>query len=79
MFEEEETEGMILVDASDAFNRAVDMLNVQIICPSVATFLINLYRKPAKLIINSSDGNIQITSEEGTTQGCNLGMIFYAL
>ena len=46
----------------------------------IACRLIPLDENPGiRPFINSSDGNIQITSEEGTTQGCNLAMILYTL
>ena len=82
LFDEEETEGVMLVDASNAFNnmnRQVALHNVQIICPFVASFLINIYRRSARMIIKDAEKDQEITSLEGTTQGCNLGMLFYAL
>lgn len=82
LFEEEETEGVCLVDASNAFNnlnRQVALHNVQVLCPTVSKFLINIYRMPARMIIKDGGKDCEILSMEGTTQGCNLGMLFYSL
>ena len=49
--------------------------NVSIICPSLATALINTYRGDACLFV---DGTV-LFSQEGTTQGDPLAMAFYAL
>ena len=78
-FESEDCEAVILIDASNAFNslnRQVALHNIQYICPQFATILINTYRYPARLIINEGK---EILSQEGTTQGDNLAMSFYAL
>ena len=78
MFSNEDTEGMLLVDASNAFNslnRNVALHNIQHICPAFFTLLVNTYRHPAPLYIN---GDI-LYSNEGTTQGDPLAMPFYAL
>ena len=80
LFSDELTEAVLLIDASNAFNcmnRELALNNIQIICPEIATYLINTYRSPANLIVNNSSGVI-IKSEEGVTQGDNLGMSFYA-
>ena len=53
-FEAEETDGVLLIDASNAFNRlnrASALHNVRIICPEVSTFIINSYRQPSRLFI----------------------------
>ena len=79
IFENEDCEAVILVDASNAFNslnRQVALHNIQYICPQFATILINTYRNPARLIISAGK---EILSQEGTTQGDNLAMSFYAL
>ena len=49
LFKKEETEALLLVDASNAFNslnRQTALLNIQRLCPSLATILINTYRAP---------------------------------
>ncbi|ETX01015.1 MAG: hypothetical protein ETSY2_37945 [Candidatus Entotheonella gemina] len=77
-FQSEDIEAVLLVDASNAFNslnREAALHNVQYICPSLATALINTYRAPTDLFV---DG-ITLSSEEGTTQGDPFAMPFYAL
>ena len=77
-FRSEDVEAVLLVDASNAFNslnREAALHNVQYICPSLATALINTYRAPTELFV---DG-ITLSSEEGTTQGDPFAMPFYAL
>ena len=49
LFKKEETEALLLVDASNAFNslnRQTALLNIQRLCPSLATILINTYTAP---------------------------------
>ena len=79
IFEDDQTEAVILVDASNAFNslnRNASLHNIQIICPQFSIILINTYKLPVRMIVF---GNKDILSKEGTTQGDNLGMSFYAL
>ena len=79
IFQEENTEGVLLIDASNAFNsmnRAVTLHNIQIICPRASVTLINTYHNPARLFIA---GGGEILSREGTTQGDPLAMPFYAV
>ncbi len=71
-------EGVLLVDASNAFNslnRQVMLHNIQVLCPAFATCVINYYRSPAELYV----GGDTILSNEGTTQGDPLSMAIYAL
>ena len=78
-FAEEEVQGALLVDASNAFNtinRHAALLNIKSICPSLYQILLNTYRAPIRCII-CGDG--EITSSEGTTQGDPLAMAMYAL
>ena len=78
VFSNVNSEGCLLVDASNAFNslnRAVALQNIQYICPAFSSILINIYRFPAPLYV---DGDV-IYSNEGTTQGDPLAMPFYAL
>ena len=77
-FHREDTEALLLVDASIAFNslnRQKVLHNIQRLCPSLATALINTYRAPSELFI---DGDV-LLSCEGTTQGDPLAMPMYAL
>ena len=79
MFAEEESDAVLLIDASNAFNclnRQAALHNIQIICPSIANYLLNTYRAPAKLYIS---GGKTIESREGTTQGDPLAMPWYSL
>ena len=79
IYDEEDVEAVILVDASNAFNRLnrqVALHNIQHVCPAFGRVLINTYRNPSRLFVA---GGKEITSQEGTTQGDNLAGTFYAL
>ena len=79
IFDNDDTEAIILVDASNAFNslnRRAVLHNVRILCPQFSFILMNTYRIPSRMIIL---GSKDILSLEGTTQGDNLVMSFYAL
>ena len=78
IFQDDNTHGIIQVDANNAFNtinRRVFMHNIQIICPAIATFVMNCYQEPARLFVL---GGIEIQSLEGTTQGDPCTMPVYA-
>ena len=77
-YERNDIHGVIFADASNAFNRLnreVCLRNVQRLCPEFAPALINTYRSPAQLFVDSE----VILSGEGTTQGDPLAMPMYAL
>ena len=79
IFEQDECEAVILVDADNAFNRLNRQMmlhNVKIVCPEVATYATNCYQNYARLFIS---GGHEISSEEGTTQGDPASMPIYAL
>lgn len=79
VFENEGTDAVLLIDASNAFNklnRATALNNIQITCPEISTYIINTYRRPSRLFIT---GGKEISSQEGTTQGDPLAMPWYAL
>ena len=79
VFDEEGTDGVLLIDATNAFNqmnRAVAMHNIRITCKEVASYIINSYRSPSRLFIS---GGGEILSQEGTTQGDPLAMPWYAI
>ena len=79
VFDEEGTDGVLLIDATNAFNqmnRAVAMHNISITCKEVASYIINTYRSPSRLFIS---GGGEILSQEGTTQGDPLAMPWYAI
>ena len=79
IFQTAETEAVLLVDATNAFNslnRKAALHNISIICPSLAMALVNTYRAPVRLFITGSG---EIASTEGTTQGDPLAMAMYAI
>lgn len=78
LYDDDDVEGILLVKASNAFNnlnRQMALHNIQIICPAIATILLNTYRNNTSLFI---DGET-IHSCEGKTQGDPLAMYMYAL
>ena len=78
IFEDEESEAVLLVDASNAFNslnRSNALHNIMNVCPSVATIAINSYRQHPQLFIDKE----KLLSQEGTTQGDPLAMAIYAI
>ena len=77
--QESDCDGILLVDADNAFNRInrrVMLHNVQIICPEIATFISNTYSSNARLFLT---GGYEISSSEGTAQGDPVAMPLYAL
>ena len=79
IFQQPESEAVLLVDATNAFNtlnRMGALHNISVSCPPLAQILINTYRVPVRMII---PGNGEISSTEGTTQGDPLAMAMYAL
>jgi hypothetical protein len=78
-FENDAADGLLLVDADNAFNRlkrTVALLNIRHLCPPLSVILINCYRMPAKLFVA---GGLVLVSEEGVTQGDPLAMVMYGL
>ena len=78
LFENDTTEAILLVDASNAFNslnRANALMNIRTVCPAFSTILINIYRESTELFLGANT----LLSQEGTTQGDPLAMPFYAL
>jgi frataxin-like iron-binding protein CyaY len=78
-FDEEGTDGILLIDATNAFNqmnRAVAMHNLQLTCNKMSMYIINTYRSPSRLFIC---GGGEILSQEGTTQGDRLAMPWYSV
>ena len=62
LFQHEETDAVLLVDASNAFNslnRAAALHNIRIVCPAVATFAINTYRASARLFVTGGGGGVK--------------------
>ena len=78
IYEEENSEAVLLVDATNAFNsinRQAVLRNVRIHCPILAPIVVNSYRLNPNLFI---DGEA-IQSREGITQGDPLAMVIYAI
>ena len=51
IFEADETDAVLLIDASNAFNalkRAAALHNIRVLSPTLATFVINTYRQPER-------------------------------
>ena len=77
-YEDEQTEGVLFADASNAFNRlnrTVCLSSIQRLCLEIAPAVINTYRSAAQLYV----GGEVLLSSEGTTQGDPLAMPMYAL
>ena len=56
IFEADETDAVLLVDASNAFsfnslNRAAALNNNRVLCPLIATYVTSTYRVPARLFV----------------------------
>ena len=82
IFEDDETEGVLLVDAENAFNnlnRKAAISNIKQLCPSFHRFLANTYQIPAELYVNSNSTADCILSDEGSTQGDVAAMGMYAV
>ena len=80
-FLKDDCEGMLLVDAENAFNsvnREVALNNVKSVCPPFFQFLKNMYQEPSKLIVQGAPSGSHLLSKEGTTQGDGAGMPMYA-
>ena len=79
VFVEEGADGILLIDASNAFqqmNRSVAIHNVQITCKEMSLYIINTYRNPSRLFIC---GGGEILSQEGTTQEDTMAMSWYSI
>ena len=77
-FRSDECEGVILLDAVNAFNnlnRKMALKNVSFYCPDLSTFLGNIYGSPRQLFA----GDDILHSAEGATQGDPAAMDFYSL
>ena len=82
IFEKDETEAVLLVDADNAFNRlnrTAALHNIKELCPPFFRYLSNTYQMPAKMIINDQEKTDHILSEEGSTQGDVTAMAMYAI
>ena len=85
IYERDDCEAVLLVDASNAFNsinRKATLHNIKIKCPSLAQFVENTYKEPVDLYISTNRAHVRdnvIQSTEGTTQGDPVAMAMYAL
>ena len=87
IYEDPECEGVLLVDAANAFNninREATIHNMKTKCPVLARYVENTYKKPTQLFVASTSGNRgmnveTILSSEGTTQGDPVAMAMYAI
>ena len=74
-----DTDGILLVNADNAFNHlnwAVALCNIQYTCHLLTTMIVNFYHTPACPLVT---GGMELSSEEGTTQGCSLAMAMYVV
>ena len=79
IFKEQDTEAVLLINATNAFNtvnRNVLLYNIKMISPAISTYVSNCYSLPSRLFVI---GGAEITSEEGTTQGDPTTMPMYAI
>ena len=84
IYEEDGTEAVILVDATNAFNsidREAMLHNIKVKCPTLSVYVENTYGTPTELFIEGGDGGKEDTllSEEGTTQGDPIAMAMYSI
>ena len=79
IFHDEQTDAVILVDASNtpnSLNRNVALHNIQILYSQFSTILISTYRLPVRMIVF---GSKDIVSNERTTEDDDIAMYFYTL
>ncbi len=78
VFEAPDTDTVILVDASNAFNslnRQTALRNIHQLCPALFKVFTNTYREDVQVL---NDGEV-LVSQEGTTQGVPLAMAMYVI
>ena len=79
MYDDENTEAVLLVDAKNAFNslnRESFLHNITYLCPPLSIFVRNCYSLPSRLFMI---GGMELLSKEGTTQGDPVSMIIYGI
>ena len=79
VFNDENTEGILLIDAENAFNsinRKVMLYSLNFICQVIATYISNCHMCPARLFII---GGGKLFSKEGTPQGDSTLLVLNAL
>ena len=78
MLIEDDTETVLMVDASNAFNSIngeVFLYSTKVLCPTLATFIKNFCAIPSDLFVQ---GGKRLKLLEGTTQGDPAAMAVYA-
>lgn len=81
-FARPETECVLLIDATNAFNsmnRNVALHNVRYVCPSLSKYVQNTYNTPVDLHIRDGNKTVTFKSGEGTTQGDPPASGWYAI
>ena len=79
VFSDTSVEGILLIDASNAFNalnRKAALHNIPRLCPPLAQIFKNTYTKPTRLFVA---GGGEISSCEETCQGDPLAMAIYSV
>ena len=79
IFKQDDTDALLLIDASNAFNalnREVLLHNIAYVCPSVKTYIRNCYCTLSRLFVC---GGSEIESAVGTTQGDPWAMPVYSI
>ncbi|XP_066911589.1 uncharacterized protein [Clytia hemisphaerica] len=79
IFNEQSTDAILLVDASNAFNtlnRNAFLHNIKRLCPALSTYVSNCYQRKSRLFVM---GGSELSSCEGTTQGDPMAMPTYAI
>ena len=82
VYQSPETECVMLIDATNAFNcmnRQIALHNIDYVCPPLSLYLKNTYQQPADLFIRDNGDVAVIKSNEGTTQGDPPASGWYAL
>ena len=83
VYEDPETEAVLLIDATNAFNcmnRAVALHNIDYVCPPMSQYLKNTYSQPVDLFIRGGEEEVAVMKAgEGTTQGDPAASGWYAL
>ena len=82
VFSRPETECVLLVDATNAFNcmnRSVALHNVRYVCPPLSKYLHNTYSNSVNLFLRDGNKNVTLSAGEGTTQGDPPASGWYAI
>ena len=60
IFHADETDAVLLIDASNAFNalnRTAALNNIRVLCPTIATYVNDTYRHPVRLSVTGRKGD----------------------